>query len=177
MAKSLYNILVGEGLNPGEVGAFLKGLERIGKKLNRSGEDHFYVMMNHILLEKKKADNADMISIEDIKNVAKEYKSFLEPNEMQLDEIMLRYPAAQEQDPTGMWNLVVGHLLEEVMENGYTFEFAISNEDVLKNTTMELSEGMIREVKNLYYQNEDINKERKKDYYISQYILAVCEYL
>ncbi len=180
MVNSLYNKLIGQGLNPGEVGTLLKGIERIGKNLNRSVEKQFSIFINNLQNDIKMEEYAkNPIAIEDIKNVAKEL-NFAEPNEMQLDEIILRYPVAQEEDQTGTWDLVVESLLYDVMDEKYDFELAISNEeitDIANSLKKEINPEIIREVKNLYYQNNDIDKERNKVNLLKKYIDAVCQYL
>lgn len=177
---TLYDRLIGEGLNPGEAGTFMKGIKRIGSKYNRSVESQFSIFIENM---RQKINMAEYfkspMSVVDIKDVAKRL-NFPEPNEMQLDEIILRYPISQEEDPTGSWNLIVEQLLYDVMDEHYVNSYAISSEEVekiAKKLNIELNPGMIREVKNLYYQSEEIDKERNKVNILSACIEAVVKYL
>lgn len=180
MANSIYDKLIGQGLNPGEAGIFLKGIERVAAKNKTDVNTQFNLFIENMWRKNVMETYAlSPISTEDIKQIAKDLK-FNEPNEMQLDEMVLLYPSYQENDPTGPWFAVVESLLYDIMDEKYDFCYAISTEEIEEignKLNKVLTPEMVREVKNLYYQCEEIDKERNKGNLLLGYTKAVIEYL
>ncbi len=58
--------------------------------------------------------NTFNVQPEDVMQVATSLKMNPTPTEVQ--EVISRYPGEQKQDPTGTWNLVVEHILYQVLE-------------------------------------------------------------
>jgi hypothetical protein len=126
MAKTVFDKLVGAGFTPYEADLICKGLVRIGGG-NKSLTEQFDIFINGMchfaLIEHTSIKEADILEV-----ASKIGKASL--SEMQIDEVILRYPFFQKEDPSGTWNLVVEQLLYEVTDEKYHFEYAISTEEI-----------------------------------------------
>ena len=173
MAKSLYDKLIGQGFNPGEAGIFIKGLERISNSENTAEEQFLICVKNMYPVNYN-------VTIEDIKHIANQFN--MEPDELHLDEVLLRYPIEQKAEPTGTWNMIIESLLYEVMSEDYDCEYGISTEEIVEvakkwNLDDQLTPEIIGEIKDLYYQNDEVDKEMKKGIILIGCVGGVLQYL
>jgi len=80
-------------------------------------------------------NEVDSLTAEDVKSVAKSIKVDL--TDKQIVEVLKMYPAAQKEDPTGTWDLVIEQVIHDVTSLDEAFLGIMSKEEKAKKAKLE----------------------------------------